>query len=224
MYRYYFFDLDGTLTDPGAGITNSVMYSLRKMGREVYAREELYRFIGPPLLESYMDFCGFSREQAEKAIVYYREYFSEKGIFENEVYEGIPDLLAALKSGGKKLVLATSKPEPFAVRILKHFGLYPYFDVIGAATMDGSRSRKEDVIAWALEAVGEGAGDRAEILMVGDREQDIYGAKVNGIDSAGVLYGYGGEEELRVAGADYLVKRPADILKLESSLCQAVKG
>lgn len=215
MYQYYFFDLDGTLTDPGIGITNSVMYSLRKMGREVCAREELYRFIGPPLLESYMDFCGFSKEQAEKAIVYYREYFSEKGILENEMYPDIPDVLESLKSGGKKLVLATSKPEPFAVRILKHFGLYPYFDFIGAATMDGSRSRKEDIISYAVDAVGEGARGRAETLMVGDREQDIYGAKVNGIDSAGVLYGYGSEEELMRAGADYLVRRPAGILKLE---------
>lgn len=217
MYQYYFFDLDGTLTDPGIGITNSVMYSLKKMGREVKEREELYRFIGPPLVESYMDYCGFSKEQAEEAIAYYREYFSEKGIFENELYPDIPDVLESLKCGGKKLVLATSKPEPFAVRILKHFALYPYFDLIGAATMDGSRSRKEDVIACALDAVGEEAGGRAEILMVGDREQDIYGAKVNGIDSAGVLYGYGDEEELRCAGADYLVKRPSDILNLMRS-------
>ena len=90
MYQYYFFDLDGTLTDPGIGITNSVMYSLKKMGREVKEREELYRFIGPPLVESYMDYCGFSKEQAEEAIAYYREYFSEKGIFENELYPDIP--------------------------------------------------------------------------------------------------------------------------------------
>lgn len=215
MYQYYFFDLDGTLTDPGIGITNSVMYSLRKMGREVCAREELYRFIGPPLLESYMDFCGFSKEQAEKAIVYYREYFSEKGILENEMYPDIPDVLESLKSGGKKLVLATSKPEPFAVRILKHFGLYPYFDFIGAATMDGSRSRKEDIISYAVDALM--IKDKTGILMTGDREQDICGAKINGIDSAGVLYGYGSEEELMRAGADYLVRRPAGILKLEKA-------
>lgn len=214
MYQYYFFDLDGTLTDPGVGITNSVMYSLKNMGREVKEREELYRFIGPPLFESYMDYCGFSKEQAEKAIGYYREYFSEKGILENKMYAEIPDVLEALKREGKKIVLATSKPEPFAVRILKHFGLYPYFDFIGAATMDGSRNRKEDVIAYA---VGELAvRDTTEILMTGDREQDIYGAKVNQIDSAGVLYGYGSEEELKRAGADHLVKRPLDILKLES--------
>ncbi len=177
--------------------------------------EELYRFIGPPLLESYMDFCGFSKEQAEKAIVYYREYFSGKGFLENEMYPDIPDVLESLKSGGKKLVLATSKPEPFAVRIQKHFGLYPYFDFIGAATMDGSRSRKEDIISYAVDALM--MKDKTGILMTGDGEQDIYGAKINGIDSAGVLYGYGSEEELTRAGADYLVRRPSEILKLEKA-------
>ncbi|MBO4696006.1 MAG: HAD family hydrolase [Lachnospiraceae bacterium] len=211
-YRYFLFDLDGTLTDPGIGITNSVKYALKKFQIEVSDRSELYPFIGPPLPDSFRKYFGFSEEQAAQAVAYYREYFRETGIFENAVYEGIPELLRELKKKGVTVALATSKPYEFAVRILEHFGLYEYFDHFGAATMDGRISRKADVIADLLSRLG--GIDRDAVLMIGDRDQDIAGAKANALKSVGVLWGYGSEEELTGAGADYLAAGPADVLNL----------
>ena len=204
MYQIILFDLDGTLTDPGLGITNSVMHALKKWGIEVKERESLYRFIGPPLQDSFMQYYGFSAEDAEKSVTYYREYFREKGLYENEVYPGVEKLLIDLKAAGKTLAVATSKPEEFAIRILKHFQLDGYFDVIAGATMDSSRSKKADVIAYCLDRLG--ANDLSQVVMVGDREHDIIGAKKVGIDSIGVLVGYGSREELECAGATYVVK------------------
>ena len=129
MYDTVLFDLDGTLTDPGIGITNSVIYALAKLGIAVEDRALLYKFIGPPLYQSFMEFYGFDREQAEEAVTNYREYYKEKGIFENKVYEEIPELLESLKAEGKVLLIATSKPEPFAKQIAEHFGMAKYFDV-----------------------------------------------------------------------------------------------
>lgn len=212
MYSYCFFDLDGTLTDPGIGITNSVIYSLKKLGIEEKDRTELFKFIGPPLIESYIKYYGFSEEQAEKAVFYYREYFRETGILENKLYEGIIELLEKLKAQKKILVLATSKPEEFVVRILKHFDIYKYFEFVGAATMDGSRSKKKDIIKYAIDNLN--IKDKSEIIMIGDREQDILGAKDNDVDSIGVLYGYGAYEELVNAGAKYVVKEPGEIMSI----------
>lgn len=209
-FLYYLFDLDGTLTDPGEGITNSVMYALKKMGIDPPDRKELYRFIGPPLSESFQKFYGFSHDDALKAVEYYREYFRPKGILENRLYDKIPEVLAALKARGKIVCLATSKPEEFAITILKHFDLYRYFDFIGGATMDGSRGKKADIIAYVLE--GMNITDRSEVLMIGDREHDILGAAANGIASAGVLYGYGDLEELRQAGADHIISTPEGLI------------
>ena len=211
MYRYILFDLDGTLTDPGLGITNSVMYSLRKFGISENDRTSLYRFIGPPLRESFETFYGFSDEQSELAVKYYREYFKDTGIFENTVYDGITGLLKELKERGKILAVATSKPEIFAVRILKHFGLYGYFDHVAGATMDDSRNKKADVIKYALGKCD--IASASEAVMIGDRKHDIIGAKENSMDSIGVLYGYGDEDELREAGATFIAEKPADILK-----------
>ena len=210
MYNTVLFDLDGTLTDPGMGITNSVAYSLKKFGIEIEDRKELYKFIGPPLHESFMKYCGFSDEDAEKAIVYYREYFRDTGIFENEVYDGIENLLGEIRNSGRKIILATSKPEEFAKRILVHFGLDKYFDFAAGATMDTSRSKKGDVIAYALK---ESGCSPENAVMVGDRLHDILGAKENGLDSIGVLFGYGSREELENAGADYIAETVNDILK-----------
>ncbi len=212
MYRYLLFDLDGTLTDPGIGITNSVMYALRKFDINVDDRTSLYRFIGPPLKDSFERFCGFPPAQTEIAVGYYREYFRETGIFENEVYDGISELLATLKEKGKTLAVATSKPEEFAVRILRHFGLYEYFDLAAGATMDDTRNKKADVIRYALEKLG--VSDKSEAIMIGDREHDIIGANENGLDSIGVLFGYGDLEELEKAGASYIAEKPADILRI----------
>ena len=213
-FRYYFFDLDGTLTDPGIGITNSVMYALQRFGIRVADRSELYPFIGPPLNESFRKYYGFSEEQAWEAVQYYREYFGETGIFENEVYEQIPEVLADLKKRGDTLVLATSKPEVYAVPILEHFHLDQYFDFVAGGTLDGSRIRKADVIRYALDSLG--ITEKSQVLMVGDREQDVLGAKANQIACAGVLYGYGDYEELHRAGAEYILERPEDLKQLMS--------
>ena len=212
MFDTVLFDLDGTLTDPGEGITNSVAYALKKYCIDVSDRRELYKFIGPPLKDSFMKYYGFSEEKAEQAIAYYREYFRDTGIFENEVYEGVEDMLKILHADGKRLVLATSKPEEFAVRILEHFGLKKYFDVVAGASMDSSRSKKGDVIAYAVSLCDGFNKDIA--VMIGDREHDIIGAKENELKSIGVLYGYGDENELKTAGADYIVNTTDDILKL----------
>ena len=210
--KYFLFDLDGTLTDPAIGITNSVMHALEKYNIRVKDRSELYPFIGPPLTDSFRKYFGFTEEQANQAVVYYREYFRDTGIFENKVYDGIPELLAELKKRGCKVALATSKPYEFAVRILKHFQLYDYFDFFGAATMDGRITKKADVIAELFRELDN--ADKSEMLMIGDRDQDIAGAKANGLRSAGVLWGYGSEEELTGAGADYLAAKPEDLLIL----------
>ena len=212
MFDTVLFDLDGTLTDPGEGITKSVEYALKKFDIITQDRCELYKFIGPPLKDSFMKYYGFSEEKAEQAIAYYREYFRDIGIFENEVYEGVEDMLRSLHADGKRLILATSKPEEFAIRILEHFGLKKYFAVAAGASMDSSRSKKGDVIAYAISFCEDFNKDTA--VMIGDREHDIIGAKENGLKSIGVLYGYGDENELKTAGADYIVSSPTDILNL----------
>ena len=212
MYETILFDLDGTLTDPGEGITNSVAYALKKYDIEVSDRSELYKFIGPPLKDSFMKYYGFSEEKAEQAIAYYREYFRDKGIFENKVYEGVEDMLRQLHAKGKRLVLATSKPEEFALRILEHFELRKYFSVVAGASMDSSRSKKGDVIAYAISLCE--SFDKYTAVMVGDREHDVIGAKENSLRCIGVLYGYGSEDELKNSGADYIAKTPSDIIDL----------
>ncbi|WP_019312865.1 HAD family hydrolase, partial [Streptococcus mutans] len=194
MYQTILFDLDGTLTNPALGITNSLAYALEKFNIEVTDKKELYRFIGPPLQDSFENFYHFSKEDSLKAVDFYRDYFRHKGLYENEVYQGIPDLLERLKAQGKKLLVATSKPEEFARQILKHFELFDYFDLVAGASMDGSRRLKGDVIAHALTSAQ--VSDLSAAIMIGDREHDIIGAKKNGLDAIGVLYGFGNREEL----------------------------
>ena len=210
MYETVLFDLDGTLTDPGLGITNSVMYALKKFNIEVEDRASLYKFIGPPLRESYAKYYHLSDEEITRAVAYYREYFSVKGIYENELYEGIAEMLEQIKDSGRKVVLATSKPEEFAAEILRYFHIDHYFDFVAGSTMDGARVRKADVITYALESYG--ITDLSLAVMVGDREHDILGAKEIGLDSIGVLYGYGSREELQSAGATYLAEQVTDIM------------
>lgn len=212
MYQYILFDLDGTLTDPGAGITNSVAYALKKYNIIVEDKTELYKFIGPPLQESFQKFYGFSEDQSLEAVEYYREYFKVTGIYENEVYSGIEEMLLSLKKAGKHILLATSKPEEFAKRILEHFQLDKYFDYVAGAAMDGTRSRKGEIIQYAIDHYP--IEKPSEAVMVGDREHDIIGACQTGIDSVGVLYGYGDYEELRKAGATYIANGVWEILEL----------
>lgn len=210
MYNTILFDLDGTLTDPGIGITNSVAYALNKFGISVADKTELYKFIGPPLKDSFMKYYGFNQSKALLAVDYYREYFRDKGIFENKVYDGVQKLLSDIKNSGRKIALATSKPELFAKQILDYFNLTEYFDFIGGATMDSSRSTKGDVIKYTLQNIK--IKDLSTIVMVGDREQDIIGAKQAGIDSIGVLFGYGDRKELENAGAVCIAKTVKEII------------
>lgn len=211
MYQYILFDLDGTLTNPEIGITNCVMYALEKFNIKVEDRKELHPFIGPPLTYSFQTYYGLSEADSELAVKYYRERFSVKGLYENEVYEGVDKLLKQLKESGKILVIATSKPEEYTLKILEHFDLLKYFDYVAGATMDGSRGEKADVIRYALEI--SGIEDKTEAIMIGDRKYDILGAKENGLASIGVLFGFGDYEELTKAGADYIAESVEDILK-----------
>jgi phosphoglycolate phosphatase len=211
LYQYFLFDLDGTLTDPGIGITNSVAYALKKFDIEVADKSELFKFIGPPLQNSFQEYYNFTEEQSALAIQYYREYFKDKGIYENIVYDGVIELLSTLKRENKSIILATSKPQEFAIRILDYFELSKYFDSIVGATMDGSRSDKADVIRYALEE--NKITNLSQVLMIGDRKHDIIGAKKNYIASVGVLFGYGSRVELETAGANYIVEKPLEIVR-----------
>lgn len=193
------FDLDGTLTDPKVGITKSVAHALRYFGIEVSDLDSLCHFIGPPLFESFKKGYGFTDEQCEKAIEVYREYFSVTGLFENEVYDGVPQLLAELKERGHRLFIATSKPERFARQILEHFSLVQYFDDIKGIAMDEEKVEKPEIVRRVIDGHSL---KRDECVMVGDRYFDVVGAKRNGIRSVGVLYGYGDKEEMQKYGAD----------------------
>lgn len=210
-YDVVLFDLDGTLTDPGLGITNSVMHALKKYGIEVDDRRNLYKFIGPPLIESFEKYYGFSHEEAVKSVDYYREYYRDKGIYENTLYDGIENLLINLSKKEKKIILATSKPELFAKEILRHFGIEKYFLFAAGSTMGETRTNKAEVIEYALSECG--ITDKSKVVMVGDREHDIIGANKNGIDSIGVLFGYGSREELEAAGATYIAETVEDIIR-----------
>ncbi len=209
QFQYFFFDLDGTLTDPGEGITNSVAYALQKFGITVSNPTTLYPFIGPPLISSFQKYYQMSEEQARQAVTYYREYFSHKGLFENIPYPGIAEQLAALKASGKTLAVATSKPQPFAEEILAHFDLKKYFTIVAGASMDETRTEKWEVIEYALSRLPEAGRDT--VLMIGDREHDILGAKKAGLCSAGVLWGYGDRKELDEASADYILSHISEL-------------
>ncbi len=202
--KYLLFDLDGTLTDPKEGITKSVQYALKAYGIIEEDLDKLCPFIGPPLKDSYMEFYGFNEKDAQDGVYKYREYFSVKGWMENKEYPGIDRMLDALKKSGKHLMVATSKPELFAVKILKHFGMDHYFDFIGGADMEETRVRKADVIRYVLEK--NGIEHLEDVIMIGDRKHDVQGAKEAGVECIGVLYGYGDREELESAGADYIAE------------------
>ncbi|MCD7796917.1 MAG: HAD-IA family hydrolase [Clostridiales bacterium] len=200
----FFFDLDGTLTDSSPGIINSIIYALNKYGIAVENTDTLKPFLGPPLHESFKNFYDFDEEKAMQATHFYREYFSDKGIFENELYDGTVELLKLLKENGKALILATSKPQKFTDAIMFHFDITKYFDVIAGSNLDGTRSKKAEVIEYALTQ--SKTADLSKCVMIGDRKEDIIGAKKAGIDSIGVLYGYGDYDELNNEAPQYIAK------------------
>lgn len=210
-YKYVLFDLDGTLTDPYEGISKSVQYSLSSFGIEETNEEILKKFIGPPLKESFMRFYGFDEEKALRAVEKYRERYITTGVYENALIDGVKETLGLLKENGVKLYLATSKPQPLAEVILKHFGITEYFDFIGGADFNYNRDEKWQVIEYVFE--NSGIRDRENALMIGDRMHDIIGAKRTGIKCLCVLCGYGSREEFTEYGADYITDTIPDILK-----------
>lgn len=206
--EFLFFDLDGTLTDSAPGIVRSAKYALSHFGITLDDRTML-KFIGPPLLESFQNLCGLDEEKSREAIRLYREYFAVKGMFENSVYDGVPEMLKRLRREGKILAVATSKPEIYAKQILDHFGLTEYFSFISGAALDHVRMTKADVLQKAVE--GTELSDLSRGLMIGDRMHDVEGAKTVGMETLGVLYGYGSRDELMKAGAVGVAKDPADV-------------
>lgn len=207
MFSYILFDLDGTISDPKEGITRSVQYALSSFGIEEPDRDRLEPFIGPPLRDSFMNFYGFSAERAEEAVVKYRERFSEKGKFENELYPGMKELLRDLKEAGIHLAIASSKPTVFVEEILGFFGIRQYFEIVVGSELDGTRDKKEDVVAEVLKRFSqEGAADPSCVVMIGDRKFDIEGAKAAGTHHIGVNYGYAAPGELEAAGAEIVVR------------------
>lgn len=202
------FDLDGTVIDSSRGVFNAVRYALEKMRAPIPTDEELKAFVGPPLLYSFINFCGMSDGDAKRTVELYREYYSEKGIFELTVYDGICAALNNLRDAGFKTLLATSKPQPFAARIAERFGFSAQLDGIYGADFDGKRIDKNEVLEYALQDFGI---DVNNAVMVGDRKYDILGAKRFGLKSIGVLYGFGDESELKKAGADKIVRTAEDI-------------
>ncbi len=204
-----YFDLDGTLTDPKPGITRSIQYALGKLGHHTIPTEdELAWCIGPPLRASFEKILG-ATDAADLAVSLYRERFSDIGLYENGVYEGIGDVLATLDKSGHRLFVATSKPHIFAERILGHFGLRHYFEQVFGSELDGTRADKSHLLAYALTTA---AVDPSKTVMIGDRSHDMIGASNNGMKGIGVLYGYGSKDELIGAGALHVCATPQAIL------------
>ena len=216
MIDIILFDLDGTLTDPKEGITNCVKYALESVGIYENDMGKLMRFIGPPLVDSFMEYYGYGRDEALRLVEKYRERFSTIGLFENALYDGVEEMLKKLKSEGKTLVLATAKPIIYAKRIMEHFDIAKYFDIMCGAELDGSVNHKHEVIELALKKLNN--PDKARAVMVGDRKQDIDGAKLNGIKAIGVRFGYAEEGELEDAGSDYIAKDMEELTELLVSL------
>ena len=208
-YQSYLFDLDGTLTDPGLGIKNSIRYALEQYGLPSLQEGILDCFVGPPLLDSFEQYCHVTREESYRLLSLYREYFSEKGIYENHLYEGVEETLKELCEQEARIYLATSKPEPFAKRILSHFDIERYFTFVGGSTMEETRTAKDEVIAYVLS---EAKVPVESAVMVGDRVYDIRGGRKNGLATVGVLYGYGDRAEL--SEADHLITAIHELLLL----------
>jgi phosphoglycolate phosphatase len=203
-----YFDLDGTLTDPKPGITRSIQYALQKLGHHtVPTEDELTWCIGPPLRASFAKILG-ADDHADRAVSLYRERFSDVGLYENGVYDGIGEVLTTLSQSGQRLFVATSKPHVFATRIVEHFGLRHHFEHVFGSELDGTRVDKSDLLQYALKIA---AVDPAKTVMIGDRSHDMVGAGNNGMKRIGVLYGYGSKDELIGAGAQQVCATPPAI-------------
>ena len=210
-YNPVLFDLDGTLVESGPGIMNAVEYALKQLGVRCPPRQELRTFVGPPLRDSFMQVCGLTAEDAEEALRQYRVYYRKTGLYECEPYPGMEKLLHRL-SGERTVVLATSKPEEFANQVLNYLGLRRYFSIVAGATFNEARTTKPEVLRYALDQCAGMPGTHP--VMIGDRKFDVEAAKTLGVDSIGVLYGYGSREELLEAGATHLAQRTEELLDI----------
>ena len=212
-YDLCIFDLDGTLTDPGLGITKSYRYALASFGIHEEP-DDLTRFIGPPLRDIFRDVYGFSDSDTEKAVAIYREYYSTDGLLENTVYPGIPELLQYLLDNEKTLAVATNKVRLYTIEILKHFELERCFTFVSADEMDGSLTKngKRDIILAVLETIDPERNLSA--VLIGDRKLDVHGAREAGIHSIGVTWGYGSRKELLDTGATHLADTPDELRRL----------
>lgn len=210
-YDYILFDLDGTLTDSKPGITECIAYALEKENVP-YTNQILDKMVGPPFRVSMHDFLGLEMPEIEKLIGIYRGVYEEYGYKNCKVFEGVEQMLSALKNAGKILGVATSKPIKFTQMIMRDFDLGKYFDYVAGASSDASKEAKSDVIQGALENLG--VKDKSKVLMVGDRLYDIEGAHMQGLDCAAVLYGYGSKEEFEEYKAEYILGAPDDVVKL----------
>lgn len=208
MIKYLLFDLDGTITDPKEGITKCVQYALSKFDIEEEC-DNLLSFIGPPLTDSFIDFYGFDKQKAELAIKYYRERYAKIGLFENSAIDGIHEVLEKLKNSGYTLAVATSKPTCFAISICEKYDFSKYFDIIMGSELDGTRTKKSEIIYEVLKQLN---AKPEEVVMIGDRKYDIIGAKEVGTASIGVRFGYAEDGELEKAGADFIVGTPNELL------------
>lgn len=205
------FDLDGTLTDSAEGVIRSAQYMQEKMGIEKWADEDLKFIVGPPLMKTFTEDFAMDAETAETALAYFRERYTTVGLFENRLYPGIEAMLAALREKGKRLAVATSKKEETAVRILEHFGVAKYFEIIGGDNRAAGRDNKAKVIAYVLEQM---RAEKHDVVMVGDRKFDVEGAHAMGIPCVAVEYGYGDRAEFLACGADVIVAAPGDVAEL----------
>ena len=220
--RNVLFDLDGTLTDPVEGITRSIRYALKQMGRPEPAVEDLLWCIGPPLLPSFEKLLGDGQNgTAAQALAHYRQRYKRIGKFENRIYDGIPEMLSTLTAEGLRLFLATSKPHLYARDIIRHYGFEPFFTTVHGSELNGQRVDKGELIAFILQQEGLEADAS---LMVGDRKYDIVGARQNRIKTIGVLYGYGGRTELEAAAADYLADTPQNVLQIIQRLAADISN
>ena len=201
--NYILYDLDGTLTDPRVGITKSIEYALAHFGIDVENLNELTKFIGPPLRDTFREYYSFSDSDVKVAVNKFQEYFAEQGLYENIIYDGIAEMLRAQYEDGRKIVLATSKPQVFAHKVLEQFEIDKYFELIVGSELSGERSDKAEVIKYAVDTLAINPHDA---IMIGDRKYDVIGSRAHGIDSIGVLYGYSSKGELREAGANYIVE------------------
>jgi phosphoglycolate phosphatase len=209
-------DLDGTLTDPKVGILTSLQYALEKLGEDVPPMDELSWCIGPPLKDAFIKMFGEDQtERVAEGVRHFRERFGDVGLFENEVYPDIPELLSRLNEQGHVLHIATSKPEVFARRILDHFNLAGSFASIHGSKLDGTRSDKGELIAYIL---GEQSIEHNDSVMIGDRKHDILGAINNDVPGVGVLWGYGSRDELEGAGATACIQQPNDLIQIISEI------